>query len=118
MILSSEDTIREYTEKGWWGNDTILDLFLRDVAERSDVVALVDPPNRATFTVGEPRRLTFAQTKEAAERLAVAFAEAGIEMDDILMVQLPNVVELAIVYLAAAYVGAIVSPCAGAVPHL
>ncbi len=110
MILDSPERIKEYTEKGWWGTETVLDVFLKDVAERQDAVALVDPPNRADFTVGEPQRLTFNQTKEAAERLAVAFADAGITKDDIIMVQLPNVVELAITYLAAAYVGAIASP--------
>ena len=110
MILSSPEQIKEYTEKGWWGTDTILDLFLRNADKTPDAVALVDPPNRATFTTGEPQRLTYAQTRQAAGRLAGALAAAGVGKDDIIMVQLPNIVELALVYLAAARVGAIVSP--------
>jgi len=110
MIVDSDERMKEYTDKGWWGSDTILDLFFKDVAENPDADALVDPPNRATFTVGEPQRLTWTQTQEAAERLAVALAEDGIGKDDVIIVQLPNVVELAVIYLAATYVGAIVSP--------
>ena len=46
MILSSEEMIQEYTDKGWWGKDTILDLFLKDVKNTPEAVAIVDPPNR------------------------------------------------------------------------
>ncbi|MEJ2487603.1 MAG: class I adenylate-forming enzyme family protein [Anaerolineales bacterium] len=110
MILSSSEKIKEYTEKGWWGTDTILDLFLAHVANQPENVAIVDPPNRASFTVGEPQRLTYGEMNAAVERLALALTDAGIKKDDIVMVQLPNIVELGVVYLAATYVGAIVSP--------
>ncbi|RME40768.1 MAG: hypothetical protein D6796_16755 [Caldilineae bacterium] len=110
MILSTPEQIKEYTEKGWWGTDTILDLFLRNAEKTPDADALVDPPNRPTFTTGEPQRLTYAQTRQAADRLAGALAAAGVGKDDIIMVQLPNIVELALVYLAAARTGSIVSP--------
>lgn len=110
MILSSSEKIKEYTEKGWWGTDTILDLFLANVANQPENIAIVDPPNRASFTVGEPQRLTYAEMNEAVERLALALTDSGVKKDDIVMVQLPNVVELGVVYLAATYIGAIVSP--------
>jgi acyl-CoA synthetase (AMP-forming)/AMP-acid ligase II len=44
------------------------------------------------------------------DRLAAALVAEGLGQDDVVMVQLPNVVELAVVYLAAARIGAIVSP--------
>ena len=110
MILSSEAQIKEYTDKGWWGTETILDLFLRNVENSPDAMAIVDPPNRATFTSGEPIRYTYAEAQRATANLASALRDAGVEKDDIVMVQLPNIVELALVYLAASYVGAIVSP--------
>ena len=59
---------------------------------------------------GEPQRLTYAETKTATERLANALLEAGVGKDDIVMVQLPNIVELVVVYLACARIGAILSP--------
>lgn len=70
----------------------------------------MDPPNRAQLTLGEPRRLTYAELKQWSDRLAGGLVEIGLEKDDVLMVQLPNVVDLVVVYLAAAKIGAIVSP--------
>jgi acyl-CoA synthetase (AMP-forming)/AMP-acid ligase II len=110
MILSPESQIREYTEKGWWGTDTYVDLFLKNAQKTPDVVAVVDPPNRAELTTGAPLRLTYAETQQAMDRLAGGLLEAGVKKDDIVMVQLGNTVELVIVYLAAARIGAIVSP--------
>jgi acyl-CoA synthetase (AMP-forming)/AMP-acid ligase II len=110
MILSPESQIREYTEKGWWGTDTYVDLFLKNVQKAPDAVAVVDPPNRAELTTGAPLRLTYAETKQAMDRLAGGLLEAGVKKDDIVMVQLGNTVELVVVYLAAARIGAIVSP--------
>lgn len=60
--------------------------------------------------MGEAKRLTYAALKQSSERLAGGLVEIGLRKDDLLMVQLPNVVELAVVYLAAARIGAIVSP--------
>ena len=110
MILSPDEQIQEYTERGWWGERTLSDLFLENAAQTPDTLALVDPPNRATLAPGEPQRLTYAETKTATERLANALLEAGIGKDDIVMVQLPNIVELVVVYLACARIGAILSP--------
>jgi 2,3-dihydroxybenzoate-AMP ligase len=56
MILSSPDTIRRYRDAGWWGDDTLLDLWTRNVAAHPERTALVDPPNRADLTAGTPRR--------------------------------------------------------------
>jgi len=62
------------------------------------------------MTVGEAKRLTYAALKQSTERLAGGLVEIGLRKDDLLMVQLPNVVELVVVILAAARIGAIVSP--------
>jgi acyl-CoA synthetase len=110
MILSPESQIRDYTEKGWWGTDTYIDLFLKNVQKTPDAVAVVDPPNRTELTSGAPLRLTYTETKQAMDRLAGGLLEAGVKKDDIVMAQLGNTVELVMVYLAAARIGAIVSP--------
>ena len=110
MILDSPERIAAYTAAGWWGTDTIDDLFRRAVAEHPDRVALVDPPNRADLTVGAPTRWTYAELALRVERLAAALAAAGVGRDDVVMVQLPNIVELPLVYLAAGRIGAITSP--------
>ncbi len=110
MILTPESQIREYTEKGWWGTQTVVDLFLKNAEKNPNEVALADAPNREKFTVGEQLRLTYAEARRAVDRLAAGLIGAGIRKDDIVMIQLPNIVELACVYLALARIGAIASP--------
>lgn len=109
-ILTSEELIREYTAKGWWGADTFTDLLTSRLRDHVDAVALVDPPNRAELAVGQQQRLTWAGVASASERLAGALVQLGLEKDDVLMVQMPNVAELVVSYLAAARIGAVVSP--------
>jgi acyl-CoA synthetase (AMP-forming)/AMP-acid ligase II len=110
MILSSPETIRRYTDAGWWGTTTLLDLWEANVAAHPDRTALVDPPNRADITVGAAQRWTYAEADDRAARLAAALHDAGVSRDDVVMVQLPNIVELPLVYLAALRLGAVVSP--------
>ena len=110
MILSSEKQVQVYTERGWWGEQTLIDLFLDNVSRSPGALAVVDPPNRSQLSPGGPLRLTYAQAKTATDRLANALLEAGVRKDDVVMVQLPNIVELVVTYLACARIGAILSP--------
>jgi len=110
MILETPERVADSTERGWWGTRTLGDLFLENVEKSPDALAVVDPPNRTGLAPGEPRRLTYAELKAAADRLANALLEAGVGKDDVVMVQLPNIVELVVVFLASARIGAILSP--------
>jgi acyl-CoA synthetase (AMP-forming)/AMP-acid ligase II len=110
MILASEARIKEYTGKGWWGTETLDDIFRRNVARTPEAIAVVDPANRLDITDGEPRRLTYAELDKAVNRLAVLLLENGLKKDDIIAVQLPNSVELVMVYLAAGRLGIVTSP--------
>lgn len=110
MILATPEQIQDYTSRGWWGSDTLTDVFLRNVHATPDATALVDPANRAEFTNGVVTRLTYADLLTAIDRLAAGLLKLGVGKDDIVMVQLPNIVELVEVYLAVARLGAIISP--------
>lgn len=110
MILDSPERIAEFTQQGWWGTETLGAIFRRNVAAAPQALAVVDPPNRAEITDGDPQRLTYAELNHAADRLAATLVKRGVWKDDILAVQLPNTVELVLVYMAAARIGAIVSP--------
>jgi acyl-CoA synthetase (AMP-forming)/AMP-acid ligase II len=111
MRLFPEKRYEEYVARGWWsGTDTFDSLLERHRAERGGEVALVDAPNRETFTQGAPRRLTWDEVATAADGVATALLRAGVGADDVVGVQLPNIVELAIVYLACFRIGAIASP--------
>jgi len=110
MILETPERVAEYTARGWWGQKTLVDLFLDNVERSPDAPAVVDPPNRGDLAPGAPQRLTYAELKTATDRLANALLEAGIGKDDIVMVQLPNIAELVAVFLASARIGAILTP--------
>ena len=82
----------------------------RHARERPSALALKDQPNREELTGDAPLSLRWAELDRASENLAVALQDLGVRADDRLIVQLPNVVELAVLYYAASKLGAIVSP--------
>ncbi|MFH1137111.1 MAG: class I adenylate-forming enzyme family protein [Pseudomonadota bacterium] len=110
MILTPESRIKEYTAKGWWGDDTILDLLYARAAVRPDAEALVDPYNKQALVGLEPARMTYGQMVRAIDKLAAEFLRLGLGRDDVVIVQLPNIIELTLTIFAAARAGAIVSP--------
>ncbi len=112
MIAASEEKRAQYRASGWWGDQTLGSMFLRNAATHPDRVAIIDAPNRADFAFGQQQRLTYRQMLAEVERLAGALVAAGIGKDDILLVQLPNLSELVNLYFAAAMIGAVISPAA------
>lgn len=112
MILVPEAQIKEYMSRGWWGSETLVDKLYAKAAADPDMEALVDPENKEKLVGMPPRRLTYAQIVRAIDNLALRFVELGVKRDDVIVVQLPNIVELPITIFAAARAGAIVSPIA------
>src|SRR5680860_1352463 len=110
MILSLNKQIEEYTHKGWWGTKTLLDYFQEHVENLPEHTALVDPPNREELTGTAPERLTYLELDDVVQKVASSLSTLGIKKDDIVIVQLPNTWELAMLYLAIARTGAIISP--------
>ncbi len=110
MILASAERIREYRDKGWWGSKTLLDYFREHVKEMPDRTAVVDPLNREELVGSGQERVTYAQLEQAVEAVATALLNLGVAKDDIIMVQLPNTWELAMLYLAISRSGGIISP--------
>lgn len=110
MILASQDTIAAFTSRGWWGAQTLWQLFEQQLAARGDAEAVVDAPNRAEFAHGSPRRLTWQQLARDIDQLCLQLIEHGLHRDDIVVVQLPNCVEQFVVYLACARLGIVVTP--------
>jgi acyl-CoA synthetase (AMP-forming)/AMP-acid ligase II len=111
MRLHPPQRVEEYTAQGWWGDaGTWNDAFRRQVAERPDAVAVVDPANLATLTGAEPRRLSWAELGAAVDRFASVLVAHGVGVDDVVAIQLPNSVDLCVAYLAIARIGAVASP--------
>ena len=110
MQTTPQSLIDTYTERGWWGADTLWTLFTRAVEAQPQRLALADPPNRETFTAGPPTRLTYGDVFDRVIALATVLHAAGIRTDSIVVVQLPNICELPMLYLALARLGAVASP--------
>lgn len=110
MIVIPRDRIREMKSKGWWGDQTLDDLFRKHVAAHPDKEALVDPLNAADVVGGRPDRLTWRETAHAVDRLAAVLVALGIRKDQVVVIQLPNIAELSIAYLACLRLGVIASP--------
>lgn len=110
MIPVAQGQIREYKDNGWWGDETLLDILRKNAAETPGMESVVDPYNRADLIGGDARRPTYAQLMEMVERLAFQLNRLGIGKDDIVLVQLPNVVDAIVTYFAVTAIGAISSP--------
>jgi acyl-CoA synthetase (AMP-forming)/AMP-acid ligase II len=110
LILASPERIAEYTAQGWWGTRTLHAGFAEVAQRHPGREAVVDTPNRAQLTEGEPRRLSYAKLAGEVDRLAVRLWRLGLQRDDIVVVQLVNSVEQYVVYLACLRLGLIISP--------
>lgn len=110
MILHDRAQIDTYRAAGHWGDTTVDDLLRRAVARQPGRLAIADAPNRSDYAHGSSVRMTFAEVDRAVDRLASELAAIGVTNDSIVVVQLPNIVELILTYLACARVGAAVSP--------
>ena len=89
---------------------TLDELFRRALSRNPDAVALVDPADRAAFTDGPVRRLTYAQADRAISALAARLRTFGLPTDAVVAIQLPNIVESVIALLAVARAGLIAAP--------
>jgi len=110
MILASPERILEYTTKGCWGARTLLDDFKQHARTTPERTAIVDPLNKEALVGTASERVRYADFDRAVEATASALRAEGIDKDDIVLVQLPNCWELAMLYLAVARAGAVISP--------
>ncbi len=110
MILASQENIQKWTESGAWGTKTFIDYFKGHVRRDPDKVCLVDPLNKEALLGLKPERLTYRELDRAVDAVAEGLLAKGIQKDDIILVQLPNCWELAMLYLAITRAGALISP--------
>ena len=90
-FLMTEEKRERYTKKGYWGLPTLHEVFGQQA---------IKFPHKE-FLVDSSTRLTFSQAKRYVDRLALGLLELGFEKDDVLMIQLPNIVESSLLRLAA-----------------
>ena len=110
MKTTPQTLIDQYRANGWWGDEKLCDWLDQAVAARPRQWALIDQPERAIIAEGSPQRLTFEDLAEKVSALSCQFYAAGLRTNDIVIVHLPNIAELAITYFALDRLGVIVSP--------
>jgi 2,3-dihydroxybenzoate-AMP ligase len=92
-----EEDAKQYHRLGWWAGLTFGDILDR---------AADSFPHKEAFVDGESR-LTFAQARDKASRLAIGLMSLGIGPTERVLVQLPNWNEFVCVYFALQKIGAI-----------
>jgi cyclohexanecarboxylate-CoA ligase len=96
----------ESIAKGWWLDRTIndaLDECVRTVPDKLGLTAV-------RVEGGEPRRFTYRELAALADRMAVGLARLGVGRNDVVAMQLPNVWQFTLLYLACSRIGAVANP--------
>jgi 2,3-dihydroxybenzoate-AMP ligase len=99
------EVARSYRAAGYWRDETVWEALAASIERRPDKLALV----------GGDTRLTYAQLGREVERLSERVLALGIGRGDRVLVQLPNIPEFLVLYLALARIGAI--PVTALPPH-
>ncbi len=100
-IKLNEQRKKEYRDKGFWGNATLLDYWNMSVLGVPDKVAVVDFQGRS---------YTYAQLDLAAGKVASYLIDIGIVPGDIVSLQLPGWSEFTLIYIACLKAGAVINP--------
>jgi acyl-CoA synthetase (AMP-forming)/AMP-acid ligase II len=110
MILVPQEKIEAYTRQGWWGERTIGALFLDQAERLGPSLAVADPPNRIQITGEDPLRWSWQELLTEVGRYAAFMHGQGLRKDDVVVMQLPNCVEMHALYLACAALGVVMTP--------
>ena len=110
MKATPESLAKEYHESGAWSDVPLDELFRQTAQEHPDRLALVDAPDRSSWTGGAPRQLTYAEADREIDRLAAFYSTVGLSADHVIGVQAPNTVDAVVAILAALRADLIVSP--------
>jgi cyclohexanecarboxylate-CoA ligase len=89
----------EFVARGWWREDTLSQWLVRHALERPAAPALVHAGAVVSWKALAGR----------VERFAAGLRAAGVSAGDVVAVQLPNIPEFVVAYLAASRLGAVMS---------
>lgn len=110
MNTTDQQRIADLTAAGHWGTDTLHGMLAKHAANRPDHLAFKDQPNREELNDEPPKQLSWVELDRASDNLACQLQAAGVGEDDRVIIQLPNVVELPLMYYTLSKMGAIASP--------
>ncbi len=99
-VRYTETMIRRYMEKGWWSRQTLVGVWEKNARLFPDREAIVD----------QSRRLTWAGAVEEVDRMACGMVSLGIGRDEVVVGQVPNVIESVTLRLAMEKAGILYLP--------
>ena len=99
VLRFDEAQAAEFVARGWWREDTLSQWLARHALERPAAPALV----YAGAVV------SWKALAERVERFAAGLRAAGVSAGDVVAVQLPNIPEFVVAYLAVCRLGAVMS---------
>jgi acyl-CoA synthetase len=94
---------KRYVDAGWWTHETLGELLARGLRSNPGTGFWVHSDVR-------PFAGTFADVERHARRLAGGLRKRGVAPGDVVALQLPNWMEAAVSFWAAAFLGAVVVP--------
>ncbi|MDP2644767.1 MAG: AMP-binding protein [Desulfobacterales bacterium] len=90
-VRFTPEIFARYGQLGYWSGERLSDFWDQNAASFPDSEALADARTR----------LTWQQAKKWIDRMALGLLELGFQKDDMLVIQLPNCVELVLLRVAA-----------------
>ena len=94
------ENAQRYRREGYWGAVSLGDRFAVTCRQQGYATALIDGA----------QRLSFAEWERLSQRAALGLLALGVAPGDVVAYQLPNWWEAAVMFLAAARIGAVVNP--------
>jgi len=91
--------VAHFIEQGWWRDDTLTKWLARHATERPHAIAVVHGVQALSWSALSARVASFA----------AGLSQAGVVAGDVVAVQLPNVPEFIVAYLAIARLGAVMT---------
>lgn len=110
MILVPQERIDHYVKQGWWGELTLAERFLETAERQPHALAVADAPNRKAISGQQPERWSWLELLTQVGRWTAWLHSQGLRKDDVLVMQLPNCVDMHAIYLACSVSGIVVSP--------
>lgn len=103
----TEKTIGEYIRRGFWRPNTLADHWERNAAARAHDTAVTDGSTSVSWS----------EAKLWTDRVALAFVDLGLKRDDLIVLQMPNCVELPLLRVACEKAGVLCLPVPRTLRH-
>jgi len=110
MRTTPQKRIDELTRSGEWGNECLHHFLTANSNKQPSQLAIKDAPNRSELCGGSPTTLSWQELDIASDNLAIQLQAEGVQAEDILLIQLPNIVEIVVLIFACSKLGVVASP--------